>query len=121
MFACWIILIIKFAVPMANILSLSNPNTVKIIVYGGLIFLGTSYLYRMIHLLIFWNDGSGVHLFEVLYLVLKNIGEAIITTMTVAIAWGWSILHIKPSQTYIVIGFVSGLINIISLILSSLA
>lgn len=87
MFACWNILIIKFAVTMASILSLSNPNTVKIIVYGGLILLGTSYLYTMIHLLLL-ECGSGVHLFEVLYLVLKNIGEAIITTMTVALAWG---------------------------------
>lgn len=59
----WLILLVKFAVPIANLLSLSNPNTVKLIVYGGLLFIGTAYLYRLIHLILYWTDGSGVHIF----------------------------------------------------------
>jgi hypothetical protein len=62
-FVIWIILVIKFAIPIAELLSLSNPNAIKIIVYGGLVLLGTAYLYRLIHLAIFWTDGSGVHIF----------------------------------------------------------
>lgn len=105
---------------MANLLSLKNPDTVKIIVYGGLVVLGAAYLYRLIHLLLYWTDGTGVHLFETFYLILKNVAEAVITTMLVAIAWGWTIVHLKPNQYYIIIGVVSCLINIVSLILSSL-
>ncbi len=120
LFGVWLAMVIKFAMPMANILSLKNPNSVKIMVYGGMVILGTAYLYRVMHLLLFWTDGSGVHLFEVFYLVLKNIGEGVITTMLVAIAWGWTIVHLKPNQYYIILGVVSCLINIVSLILSSL-
>jgi hypothetical protein len=113
-------MILKFAMPMANLLSLKNPDTVKIIVYGGLVVLGTAYLYRLIHLFLYWTDGVGVHLFETFYLILKNVAEAVITSMLVAIAWGWTIVHLKPNQYYIIIGVVSCLINIVSLILSSL-
>ena len=56
-------MVIKFAMPIVQILSLKNPSSVKIMVYGGLVVLGTAYLYRLIHLLIFWGDGAGVHLF----------------------------------------------------------
>ncbi len=59
----WLALVIKFAVPMANLLSLNNPNTVKMIVYGGLLFIGMAYLYRLIHLILYWSDGQGIHLF----------------------------------------------------------
>ena len=40
--------------------------------------------------------------------------------MLIAIAWGWTIVHLKPNPYYIIIGVVSCLINIVSLILSSL-
>ena len=120
LFVIWLGMLIKFAVPIIKIISLNNPHAVKIIVYGGMIVLGTAYLYRLIHLVIYWSDGAGVHLFEVFYLVLKNVGEAVITTMLVAISWGWTIVHLNPSQYYIIIGAVSTLINIVSLVLSSL-
>ena len=56
-------MIIKFAIPIVNILSVKNPHAVKLIVYGGMVVLGTAYLYRLIHLVIFWGDGSGIHVF----------------------------------------------------------
>lgn len=120
LFAIWLAMILKFAMPMANLLSLKNPDTVKIMVYGGLVILGAAYLYRLIHLFLYWTDGTGIHLFETFYLILKNVAEAVITTMLVAIAWGWTIVHLKPNQYYVIIGVVSCLINIVSLILSSL-
>jgi hypothetical protein len=120
LFAVWVSMVIRFGMPIANILSLKNPDVVKIMGYGGMVVLGTAYLYRLIHLAFYWQDGMGVYLFEGFYLAFKNIGEAVITTMLVAISWGWTIIHLRPNQYYIIIGVVSGLINIVSLILSSL-
>ena len=59
----WLVLVLKFAAPIANLLSLSNPNAVRLIVYGGLLFIGTAYLYRLIHLILYWSDGAGIHIF----------------------------------------------------------
>ena len=63
LFVIWISMVIKFAVPIVNILSLKNPHAVKVIVYGGLVVLGTAYLYRLIHLFLYWYDGAGIHIF----------------------------------------------------------
>ena len=52
--------------------------------------------------------------------MLKNVAEGIIATMLISIAWGWTIVHLKPSQYYVIIGVVSCLINVVSLIISSL-
>lgn len=120
LFVVWIGMVVRFAMPIASMLSFRNPDSVKVIVYGGMVILGMAYLYRLIHLGMFWHDGSGVHLFEGFYYVLKNIGEAVITTMLISIAWGWTIVHLRPNQYYIIVGAVSCLVNIISLILASL-
>jgi hypothetical protein len=40
--------------------------------------------------------------------------------MLVAISWGWTIVHLRPNQSYIIIGAISGLFNIVCLVLSSL-
>ena len=120
LFVLWLAMVIRFAVPVVKLLSMKNPHAVKILVYGGLVVLGAAYLYRLIHLLIYWSDGAGVHFFEIFYLVLKNIGEAVITTVLVSIAWGWTIVHLKPDPSYIIVGIVSTLINIVSLVLASL-
>jgi hypothetical protein len=55
-----------------------------------------------------------------IYVVMKNAGEAIITTAIVSLSWGWSLVHLNSNQSYIIIGFLAGIINIVSLILSSL-
>ena len=82
--------------------------------------LGAAYLYRLIHLVLVWSDGKGIIIFQAFYFVLKNVGEAVISTSLGVIAWGWSILHVRPSQYLIIIGVAAGLINTISLILSAL-
>lgn len=105
---------------MASVLIYESPNVLKLVIYGGLISLGTAYLYQLIHLVIYYQNGLGLPFFQILYLIFKNIGEAIITTMIVSISWGWSIIHMKPNQFYIIIGVMAGLINIVSLILSLL-
>lgn len=48
------------------------------------------------------------------------MGEAIITTVIVAVAWGWSIVHLNSNQSYIIIGVLTAIVNIVSIILSSL-
>lgn len=63
LFVIWLAMLLRYAVPIVGILSLKNPNSVKVVVYGGLLVLGVAYLYRLIHLLIYWGDGGGVHIF----------------------------------------------------------
>jgi hypothetical protein len=116
----WAILVIKFALPMGALLSLQNPNNLKLAIFGGLIVLGAGYLYRLIGLVLYNLDGTGIHIFEVFYFILKNSGEAVITTVIVSLAWGWSIIHLNPNQSYIIFGVLTGIVNIVSLILSSL-
>ena len=113
-------LIVKFATSIGSLLSIHNPETFKLAIFGGLVFLGAAYLYRLIHLVLYNSDGLGIHLFEVFYIVLKNAGEAIITTALISVSWGWSILHTNSNQSYILIGTGAGIINIVSLVLSSL-
>lgn len=119
-FIVWGFLIVKYAFPMASLLSFKNPDGLKLSVYGGLILLGAAYLYRLIHFILYNLDGYGIHVFEIFYLVLKNVGEAIITTMIVCISWGWSIIHLNVNQYYIIVCVLAGIVNIVSLILSSL-
>jgi hypothetical protein len=63
MFLIWGALIIKFAIPMANLLSFNNPDGLKIFIFGGLVSLGAAYLYKLIHLVLYNIDGSGIHAF----------------------------------------------------------
>ncbi len=111
---------VRFSFPLMDLLSLRQPSGSKLAVFGGLILLGTAYLYRLIHLALYKLDGSGIYVFELFYIVLKNAGEAIITTMIVSLSWGWSIIHLNSSQNYMIIGFIVGIINIVSIILSVL-
>jgi len=60
--------------PMATLLSFTNPDPLKLAIFGGLILLGGGYMYRLIHLIIYYSNGDGIHLFEIFYLILKNIG-----------------------------------------------
>ncbi len=120
MLVIWALLVIKFAIPIGSLLSLQNPNMLRLIIFGGLIVLGAAYLYRIIHLVIYNLDGNGIYVFELIYIVLKNLGEAVITTVIVSVAWGWSIVHLNTSQSYIIIGVLTAIVNIVSIILSSL-
>lgn len=65
---------VKFAFPMATLLSFKNPNGSKLTIFAGLILLGAAYLYRLIHLVLYSIDGSGIYVFELFYIVLKNVG-----------------------------------------------
>lgn len=51
-------------------------------------------------------------------MVLKNIGEALITTLFIVIAWGWSIVHLKASKFLICLGLLVGAVNIVCLVLA---
>lgn len=63
MFLVWGILVIRFAMAMISLVNLNNPNNLKLMIFGGLIMLGTGYFYRLIHLIIYSLDGSGIHVF----------------------------------------------------------
>ena len=114
-------MIVKFAMPMGSLLTFRKPDGIKLSIFGGLLILGMAYLYRLIHLILVAYDGLGIYFFEILYIVLKNVGETVISTMIVSLSWGWSILHLKSGTFYFFIGAFAGLINIVSLALSSLS
>lgn len=63
MFLVWGGLVIRFAMSMITLVNLNNPNLLKLMIFGGLIALGTGYFYRLIHLIIYSLDGSGIHIF----------------------------------------------------------
>lgn len=103
---------------MGQLISFKKPDALKLSIFGGLLVLGMAYLYRLIHLILYSSDGIGIPFFQILYIVLKFIGEAIITTMIISLSWGWSIIHLKSGLLYVTIGLIAGIINIVSLSLS---
>lgn len=54
--AVWLIMVVKFALPIAKSVMNSNDKT-KITVFAGLVTLGFSYLYRLLHLSIYYANG----------------------------------------------------------------
>ena len=93
----------------------------RIIIYAGVFTLGIAYFYKLLHLIVYAEDGKGISVLVILSIILKNVTEAIIVTVIVSIGWGWSIIHLKHDQSYIITGTVSALINVIGLVLDLLA
>jgi hypothetical protein len=116
----WIGMIVRFALPLGRTIMGSRDKT-KITVFTGLVVLGFSYFYRLLHLFIYYANGEGIYFFEALYIVLKTPCEFIIVTVIVAVGWGWSITHLSYDQSYIVAGVASTIINTICLIVSGSA
>jgi len=77
------------------------------------------YIYKAVHLVLYSKDGLGIQGFVLANFILKYIGEAISTTMLIALSWGWSLTNLKSNRGYIAIGIVVGLINIYSLVVSA--
>lgn len=90
-------------------------------VYIGFIMLGLGYFYRFLNLIVAYYGSEELLFLEILYLIIKNIVEGILVTVIVSIAWGWSITHLRHDPTYILIGTVITLINIVCLILDGSA
>ena len=94
MMTVWVVLLIKYALPLVNSVLKSQDQT-RITVFSGLIILGFAYFYRLLHLGIYYADGEGVYFFYILYILLKTSCEFIIVTVIVAVGWGWSITHLS--------------------------
>lgn len=56
MFGVWIILMIRFALPLIKVVFKSQDQT-KIAVFSGLIILGFAYFYRLLHFGIYYSNG----------------------------------------------------------------
>jgi hypothetical protein len=63
LFIIWGLLIIKFSFPIASLLSFNNPDGLKLTIFGGLGLIGGAYIYRLIHLILYNLDGSGIYIF----------------------------------------------------------
>jgi hypothetical protein len=57
---------------MALLISEFYPNLIKLMTFGGLVLMGVAYMYEVIHLYIYYSDGSGVPLFHIFYLLLRG-------------------------------------------------
>lgn len=91
------------------------------LIYSGMILLGLAYFYRFLDLLLISNSGRGYGFLYILYVIIKNIVEGILVTLIISIAWGWSLTHLQHDQTYIIIGTLAAIANIVSLIISNAA
>ena len=67
----WLFYLVKYARPIGKAFFDSKDKT-KITVFTGLVILGVSYFYRLIHLGIYYSNGKGLYFFEILYIVLKS-------------------------------------------------
>ncbi len=54
-------------------------------------------------------------------MIIKNVVEGLLITMIISIAWGWSLTHLQHDQTYIIIGTLAAIANIVALIISNAA
>ncbi len=56
MVVVWIVLMVKFTLPLGKFIMGSKDKT-KITAFLGLIVLGFSYFYRLLHLAIYYSNG----------------------------------------------------------------
>ena len=116
----WIWLLLSNVNAMSQLLNFYKLDWLRIAIYLGLMMLGAAYIYKLIHLVLYCHDGSGIYGFVIAYVILKNIGEAITTTMIVSLAWGWSLTHMNANHASIIIGGIAGIVNIVTLVLAML-
>ena len=83
--------------------------------------LGLAYFYRFLDLTLIYSSGRGYSILYYLYIFIKNVVEGFLVTLIISIAWGWSLTHLQHDQTYIIIGALAAICNIVCLILSNAA
>lgn len=106
--------------PIFKTFSQLKPDITRTVLYIGLLGLGISFLYKFLHIIVYTYDGKGIIFLDIIAIIIKNIVEGIVGTIIISIAWGWSIVHLKHDQTYIIVGAISSIMNIIGLILISI-
>lgn len=115
----WLMMIGYFFNTIADVFIHSKDNT-KIIAFTSVIVIGIAYVYRLIHLSLYYSNGEGMYIFDILYRIIKTICEFVIVTFLIAISWGWSLTHLKHDNTYIYFGAISTLINLVVIICAAL-
>ena len=121
MVVIWLAVLIKFGMPIFRTFAQKRPDTTRIVVYSAVMILGVAYFYRVLHLIVYYSDGKGLVILDIFYIVLKNSTEGVFVTVIISIAWGWSIVHLRHDQTYILAGTLSALINVAGMVLNSLS
>lgn len=114
-YTCLALLWLSFIfVYIKNILrSIKNQNdTTRLIIYCSYIFLGLAYFYRFLDLMLTSYNGEGTLFLTLLYNCIKHIVLGIANTVFVAIAWGWSLTHLKHEPYYIVMGVLTTMLSI---------
>lgn len=62
-------------------------------------------------------DGTGIAFLSVFYEILKQIVLGAVTTVFVAIAWGWSLIHLRHDSSYIIMGTITTILSVASIII----
>ena len=93
----------------------------RVLIYSGMIVLGLGYFYRFLDLLLIYKSGRGYTFLYILYVIIKNVVEGFLATLIISIAWGWSLTHLQHDQTYIIIGTLAAILNIVGLVISNAA
>ena len=112
----WLGLIFTHFKPIAKAVQVTDDWT-RLLVYGGFICLGVAYLYRFLDVLMISYDGSGISFLSILYECIKQVVMGIVTTVFVAIAWGWSLTHLRHDPYYIIMGTITTLLSVASSII----
>lgn len=68
------------------------------VVCGGLLALVIAYFYELIHLLIYWFDGQGVHILDGLFLSARTVSEGAIINLLLVVGWGWTITYLHSDN-----------------------
>ena len=117
----WIGFLIFFMKPVIRSLKNDKPEWLRVLIYSGMIILGLGYFYRFLDLVLTYKSGRGYTFLYFLYIVIKNIVEGFLSTLIICIAWGWSLTHLQHDQTYIIIGTLAAIFNVVGLVVSSAA
>lgn len=94
-----------------------NTQKSEIYLASGYLMIGFSIFYRLINIITTYYSGEKITLFDILNGVLKNLAEAVILTLLIAISWGWSITHTKFPGKYKIVVVIVALLNLINVIL----
>ena len=115
----WVICAMILLSMMFDTFSEEEYHWPKILISSSFILAGVSYLLKMFAPTLYLYYSIELKYCEFFYLVFKNVSEGIIVTVFIAVAWGWTLIHIKNQNMYVFLGAVGTLLNFGGLLLQN--
>lgn len=87
----------------------------------GVMSLAASYIYKLVHLLVYRSNGVGYPFMNTLYVLTKTISESLVVGLLVTIASGWSVIHSDDIQKrrYLSFSVILGVWNALAAVLAT--